>query len=164
MYYLLYFGKCFTFFHDKKFVIFLFVSLEGKKTCSVLNAKMRILLCYNKTNEYTKVSMPLSQNILYFRLPFVVHLINILSNLMSLNQAQVFPGHIAGPYGLIQFTLSVGVIHQQLCHRYNPGGHHIVQHLVLDFYISNFHLKLVVFQKRGRGERMRPGWQYDDHY
>ena len=87
MYCLLYFGKCFTFFHDKKFVVFLFVSLEGKKTCSVLNVKMCTLLCDNKANEYTKISMPLSQNILYFRLPFLVHLINILSNLMSLKQA-----------------------------------------------------------------------------
>ena len=135
MYCLLYFGKCFTFFHDKKFVVFLFVSLERKKKCSVLNVKMCILLCFHKTNGCIKISMPLSQNILYFRFPSQVHLIKILSNLMSLNQVQFFPGHIAGPYGSIQFTLSVGVIHQQLRHRYNPGGHHIVQHLVLDFYI-----------------------------
>ena len=60
-------NKFFKIIFLKKFVVFLLVSLERKKRCSVLNVKMCTSPCYSKTGVYTTISMSLSQNILYVR-------------------------------------------------------------------------------------------------
>lgn len=132
LYYLLHFCKCLTFFHYKKFVVFLFVSLEReKKKIFCLNCA-RCLVTINPTctQRFPRLSLRTYST---SDLLSLIHLINILSNLVSLNLAQFCPAHIAGPIWIDPIPPLRECNSPTIMSSIHLWGHHIAQHWGLIF-------------------------------
>lgn len=132
LYYLLHFCKCLTFFHYKKFVVFLFVSLEREKKKDIL-FKLCTLPCYNKPNVYTKISTPLSQNIFYFRPSLSDSLNKYIVKLSVSKSSPVLPCAHCGAIWIDLIPPLRECNSPTIMSSIHLWGHHIAQHWGLIF-------------------------------